>query len=293
MAVNTELCSKDRAVLPQSIWNGRPIWMKRQDEVARVKSDKVSVDGGHAGSDDDGHLCSTRQVDPHHPSHSLLRYDDSADPVKALKTRHSRDDMRFALFFSRSISLTCLRYNLTAYPLATDVFIMLLGGFGFLMTFLKRYGMSALGFTMIVTVIVTQFAIIVFGFAKLDEEFVIKLAFIDVTEGGVVAAAVLISFGAVLGKVNPLQVNCNQVGVNLICTIPSAALHGADRDNSCGFECPHWLPHSGGGRCWWDNLHPHFWRLLWPCSQLRIEGARHIEERTPGRVQARSFATNC
>ena len=105
MAVNTELCSKDRAVLPQSIWNGRPIRMKRQDEVARVKSDKVSVDGGHAGSDDDGHLRSTRQVDPHHPSHSLLRYDDSADPVKALKTRHSRDDMRFALFFSLSISL--------------------------------------------------------------------------------------------------------------------------------------------------------------------------------------------
>ena len=82
---------------------------------------------------------------------------------------------------------------------------MLLGGFGFLMTFLKRYGMSAIGFTMIVTVIVTQFAIVVVGFAKLDEEFVIKIAFIDVIEGGVAAAAVLISFGAVLGKVNPLQ----------------------------------------------------------------------------------------
>ena len=86
-----------------------------------------------------------------------------------------------------------------------DVFMMLLAGFGFLMTFLKRYGMSALGFTMIVTVIVSQFAIIVFGFARLDHEFVIKLAFIDIIEGGVVAAAVLISFGVVIGKVNPLQ----------------------------------------------------------------------------------------
>ena len=83
--------------------------------------------------------------------------------------------------------------------------MMLLAGFGFLMTFLKRYGMSALGLTMIVTVIVTQFSIIVFGFARLDEEFVIKLAFIDIIEGGVVAAAVLISFGVVIGKVNPLQ----------------------------------------------------------------------------------------
>ena len=77
---------------------------------------------------------------------------------------------------------------------------MLLGGFGFLMTFLKRYGISAIGFTMIVTVIVTQFAIVVVGFAKLDEEFVIKIAFIDV-----IAVAVLISFEAVLSKVNPLQ----------------------------------------------------------------------------------------
>ena len=98
-----------------------------------------------------------------------------------------------------------LRYNLSAYPLSTDVFIMLLAGFGYLMTFLKRYGMSAIGFTMIVTVVVTQFSIIVFGFAKMDDDFVIKIGFIDVVEGGVTAAAVLISFGAILGKVNPLQ----------------------------------------------------------------------------------------
>ena len=62
MAVNTELCSKDRAALPPSLRNSRPIWMESQDEVAGVKSDKVSMDGGDAGSDDDGHLRPPRQV---------------------------------------------------------------------------------------------------------------------------------------------------------------------------------------------------------------------------------------
>ena len=97
------------------------------------------------------------------------------------------------------------RYNLSSYPLGVDIFLMLLAGFGYLMTFLKRYGISALGFTMIVTVVISQFAIIVVGFAKLDEEFVIKISFIDIVEGGVFAAAVLISFGVVLGKVSPLE----------------------------------------------------------------------------------------
>ena len=97
------------------------------------------------------------------------------------------------------------RYNLSSYPLGVDVFLMLLAGFGYLMTFLKRYGLSALGFTMIVTVVVTQFAIILVGLARLDNELVIKLSFIDIVEGGVFAAAVLISFGVVIGKVNPLE----------------------------------------------------------------------------------------
>ena len=85
--------------------------------------------------------------------------------------------------------------------------MMLFGGFGFLMTFLKRYGLSSIGFTMIIIVEVTQFSLIVFGLLKVDaaKEFVIKIGFLDIVEAGLVSAAVLISFGVVLGKVNPLQ----------------------------------------------------------------------------------------
>ena len=43
--------------------------MENQDEVAGVKSDKVSMDGGDAGSDDDGHLRPPRQVN--HPCPTL------------------------------------------------------------------------------------------------------------------------------------------------------------------------------------------------------------------------------
>ena len=85
--------------------------------------------------------------------------------------------------------------------------MMLFGGFGFLMTFLKKYGLSAVGLTMIIIVEVTQFSLIVFGLLKVDtaKEFVIKIGFLDIVEAGLISAAVLISFGVVLGKVNPLQ----------------------------------------------------------------------------------------
>ena len=58
--------------------------------------------------------------------------------------------------------------------------MMLFGGFGFLMTYLKKYGLSAVGFTMIIIVEVTQFSLIVFGILRMDtaEEFVIKIGFL-------------------------------------------------------------------------------------------------------------------
>ncbi len=104
--------------------------------------------------------------------------------------------------------------------------MMLLGGFGFLMTFLKRYGFSAVGLTFLVTAVVTEWSILLWGFTKMDDKFRINITYLElvtffllniflrvkwitffsVLEGGLTAASVLISLGAVLGKLNPLQV---------------------------------------------------------------------------------------
>ena len=47
------------------------------------------------------------------------------------------------------------------YNMFLGVLVMMLIGFGYLMTFLKRYGLSALGFTLIVTCISLQWGVIV------------------------------------------------------------------------------------------------------------------------------------
>jgi hypothetical protein len=49
---------------------------------------------------------------------------------------------------------------LDVYQLFTGVEIMMFIGFGYLMTFLKRYGMGALGFTMLITVVSLQWGIL-------------------------------------------------------------------------------------------------------------------------------------
>ena len=49
---------------------------------------------------------------------------------------------------------------LSIYQLFTGVEIMMFIGFGYLMTFLKRYGMGALGFTMLITVVALQWGIL-------------------------------------------------------------------------------------------------------------------------------------
>ncbi|EGZ23728.1 hypothetical protein PHYSODRAFT_296028 [Phytophthora sojae] len=94
------------------------------------------------------------------------------------------------------------------YTMYMDVHVMIFVGFGFLMTFLRKYSMSAVSLNFIVAVMSLQWGIIVvtlvhqFG----DGEFSTKI--IDVPtliNGDFAAGAVLISFGALLGKITPTQ----------------------------------------------------------------------------------------
>lgn len=90
------------------------------------------------------------------------------------------------------------------YPMFQDVHVMIFIGFGFLMMFLKRYGLSAVGLNFMVAALCLQWAILVNGFFHLHDGLILvdlnTLLGADFT-----SAAVLISFGALIGKTTPTQ----------------------------------------------------------------------------------------
>jgi len=93
----------------------------------------------------------------------------------------------------------------TYYGLFQDVHVMIFIGFGFLMTFMKRYGFSSVVYNFVIAAVTIQYAILVTGFFhKVFDGGFDKKILLDITSlicGDFAAGAVLISFGAVLGKV--------------------------------------------------------------------------------------------
>jgi len=87
------------------------------------------------------------------------------------------------------------------YIIFRDIMVMLLLGFGYLMTFLEKYGLSAVGLTMLLTVLNMEcnliFEGILTGTFKISMDSIINAEFS--------AAALLISFGALIGRATPLQ----------------------------------------------------------------------------------------
>ncbi|XP_064471208.1 ammonium transporter Rh type A-like [Ornithodoros turicata] len=90
------------------------------------------------------------------------------------------------------------------YSMFQDVNVMVFVGFGFLMTFLRRYSYSALGLNLLLSAIAIQFAVLMRGVWH-AENGTIQLSISSITGAEFAAASVLISFGAVLGKTSAVQ----------------------------------------------------------------------------------------
>ena len=99
--------------------------------------------------------------------------------------------------------------NQTYYPMYQDVNVMMLVGFGFLMTFIKRHSWSALSYTFFINAVVVQLYILLSAFWERvfhgDWGSKIEVLEQSFTGASYSVAAILIAFGAVLGKVGPLE----------------------------------------------------------------------------------------
>ncbi|CAF4938869.1 unnamed protein product [Rotaria sp. Silwood1] len=93
------------------------------------------------------------------------------------------------------------------YSFFQDVHVMMFIGFGFLMTFLRRYSFSSVSFNFLIAAFVVEWAILIHGYVfewnTLTKSFPVNTK--TLLQADFVCASVLISFGAVLGKTNPAQ----------------------------------------------------------------------------------------
>uniref|UniRef100_A0A8C9NJZ9 Ammonium transporter Rh type A n=1 Tax=Serinus canaria TaxID=9135 RepID=A0A8C9NJZ9_SERCA len=96
--------------------------------------------------------------------------------------------------------------NLSAnlYPHFQDVHVMIFVGFGFLMTFLKKYGFSSVGFNMLIAAFGLQWGILMQGFWHMERG-KISVNIESMINADFSTATALISFGALLGKTSPIQ----------------------------------------------------------------------------------------
>jgi len=110
-------------------------------------------------------------------------------------------------FFFTGYDLTSLTvFNSSqAYDFYVAIGVMLFVGFGYLFTFLKSYGIGALGFTMFMGCLGLQWTLLLQGWMRTGDYHLTfhVVSFIRANQG---VAAVLVSFGALLGKTSPLQV---------------------------------------------------------------------------------------
>jgi len=153
------------------------------------------------------------------------------DPATAYRNQYENDHGEGSVVHAHQIISN-------VYPMFQDVHVMIFIGFGFLMTFLKKYGLAAVSLNMLLSVLCIEWSILVNGFLHLHydkcevPEALARAArsaggggaeelrynkfcndqwpWIDITLGTMLSAdfataAVLISFGVLLGTTTPIQ----------------------------------------------------------------------------------------
>ena len=103
-------------------------------------------------------------------------------------------------------------YNVKEYIVFRDVMAMLLLGFGFLMTFLRKYGLGAVGFSMMLSIMSMEANLLIellMRFVKgedgEDTAWPMPMTMAALIDSEFAAATLMITFGAVIGRASPLQ----------------------------------------------------------------------------------------
>ncbi|KAL7539908.1 hypothetical protein ACHAXR_009726 [Thalassiosira sp. AJA248-18] len=97
-------------------------------------------------------------------------------------------------------------YSPDEYMIYRDIMMMLLIGFGYLMTFLRKYGLGAVGFTMLLTALGMQLSIFMELFVRRmygsehHSHFPLPVTVFTLIDSEFFAAALMISYGAVIGR---------------------------------------------------------------------------------------------
>ena len=91
------------------------------------------------------------------------------------------------------------------YPFFADIQVMIFIGFGCLLAFFRLYGFGGMAFNFLTATFAIQWAILVQGYFQFSHDGKIHLGVTNLINAEFACAAVLISFGAVLGKTSPLQ----------------------------------------------------------------------------------------
>ncbi|OCT89739.1 ammonium transporter Rh type C-like [Xenopus laevis] len=92
------------------------------------------------------------------------------------------------------------------YPSFQDVHVMIFVGFGFLMTFLQRYGFGSVAFNFLLAAFGIQWALLMQGWFHTFVDGKILIGVESLINADFCVGSVCIAFGGVLGKVSPVQI---------------------------------------------------------------------------------------